>query len=206
MTKQTKKGYWLNAVIALDQLFNALLGGWADETLSARSYREGLWCEKWINQLFFRHQDTAGHKNHCEQCYWYERRRQDLPKEYRMNENIEQMLWNTMKQATGSQTGIYRRKRAEGDGSNTGGLALTVNAVPEVPKPDGFAFEECVMYKTVRVFRIGVSDLDGLIPQAGDFFDYGGVTYEIRATQAGPCYENVGNHNVILRIAAHKYR
>lgn len=40
-------------LIALDQLANAICGGWADETLSSRAYRESPRAEKFINTLFF---------------------------------------------------------------------------------------------------------------------------------------------------------
>jgi hypothetical protein len=70
-------------LIALDQLVNALLDGWADETLSARSYRERLRCEWWINLLFFPQKNDIGKRNHCEQCYYHEKDRKDLPPEYR---------------------------------------------------------------------------------------------------------------------------
>ena len=59
-------------VIAIDQLFNALTGGAADETLSSRAYRGAILAEnpkkRWrvlyrvINALFF---DV----NHCKASY-----------------------------------------------------------------------------------------------------------------------------------------
>lgn len=39
--------------IAFDQLLNALLGGMADETLSARAHRTGSAWEPLIDALFF---------------------------------------------------------------------------------------------------------------------------------------------------------
>lgn len=68
--------------IALDQLFNALLGGWADETLSARVWRNKSRSWYWkalywlINTIFFWQDD------HCFQSYNSEVKRNQLPKEY----------------------------------------------------------------------------------------------------------------------------
>lgn len=67
--------------IAVDQLLNAILGGYPDETLSARCWREKRWQRYVIDGLFF--WQRSGGKGHCEQCYWYERERKDLPVEYR---------------------------------------------------------------------------------------------------------------------------
>lgn len=68
--KLTRYGY--HVVIAIDQLFNALTGGAADETLSSRTYRGAMLADKpkkrWrvlyrvINALFF---DV----NHCKASY-----------------------------------------------------------------------------------------------------------------------------------------
>lgn len=65
-------------LIALDQMVNALCGGWADETISARAYRCG-WATrtKIINALFF---DRA----HCEDSYLSEKFRRQLPPAYRV--------------------------------------------------------------------------------------------------------------------------
>lgn len=68
-------------LIAIDQLFNVLLGGWADETLSTRSYRlrdEHLWwAYGFINTLFFWMED------HCKEGYLSEKNDKQLPPEYR---------------------------------------------------------------------------------------------------------------------------
>nr|DAN33728.1 MAG TPA: hypothetical protein [Caudoviricetes sp.] len=66
------KLYAYHNLIALDQLFNALTGGAADETLSSRTYRGAIlvsnprkrWViiHKVINFLFF-------DKNHCKYSY-----------------------------------------------------------------------------------------------------------------------------------------
>lgn len=67
--------------IALDQLVNAVLGGYPDETLSARCFREHRWQRYVIDGLFFWQAENG--RGHCEQCYWYEQKRMDLPVEYR---------------------------------------------------------------------------------------------------------------------------
>lgn len=65
--------YILQVLIAIDQLFNALLGGPADETLSSRAYR--LRHNKYWNVFRF-FLDLAfniiGHKEHCRESFLYE--------------------------------------------------------------------------------------------------------------------------------------
>lgn len=66
------KRYGYHVIIAIDQLFNALTCGAADETLSSRTYRGAMLAEKpkkrWrvlyrlINTLFF-------DANHCKASY-----------------------------------------------------------------------------------------------------------------------------------------
>ncbi|KOQ98344.1 uvrD/REP helicase [Haemophilus sp. C1] len=65
------KRYGYHVVIAIDQLFNALTGGAADETLSSRTYRACLkpqpkkrWrvLYRFINGIFF-------DSNHCKTAY-----------------------------------------------------------------------------------------------------------------------------------------
>ena len=64
-------------LIALDQLVNALFGGWADESISARAYRSGWKIRQaLINALFF-------DANHCLDSYLSEKTRFQLPPEYR---------------------------------------------------------------------------------------------------------------------------
>ena len=69
-------------LIAIDQLANALAGGWADETLSSRAHRvarnEGpRWPERAINALFF------WEPEHCRASYESERLRTQAPPELR---------------------------------------------------------------------------------------------------------------------------
>ena len=64
-------------LIAIDQFVNTILGGWADETLSARAYRlKWVWTQRFINLLFI---DSL----HCRDAYESERLRRHLPPEYR---------------------------------------------------------------------------------------------------------------------------
>jgi len=67
----------MQVLIAVDQLLNALLGGWADETLSAYAHRKSDWRREWINAIFFWQHD------HCAASYWAERNRKKLPPEIR---------------------------------------------------------------------------------------------------------------------------
>lgn len=81
-----KRKWWLQVLIALDQLFNALLGGYADETLSSRSYRGAKLANnpklKWqisrsvIDSIFF------WEENHCQKAYESEVNRRQYPSEF----------------------------------------------------------------------------------------------------------------------------
>lgn len=68
--------------LAFDQLLNTLIGGMADETLSARAWRLRLISVPWrvtrvvIDALFFLQDD------HCKQSYFAEFERKHLPGEY----------------------------------------------------------------------------------------------------------------------------
>lgn len=76
----------LQTLIALDQVLNTLVSGWADETLSARAWRCREQRRRWrvahrlIDALFFW---QAGH---CERSYLAESMRRQLPAEYRDNQ------------------------------------------------------------------------------------------------------------------------
>lgn len=78
------KNWLLQTLIALDQLANALLRGWSDETLSARAYRMRLkgqpvwgWTANAIDMLFF------WQRSHCKQAYLDEIARRQSPPEQR---------------------------------------------------------------------------------------------------------------------------
>lgn len=65
-------------LIAIDQLMNTLAGGWADETLSSRAWREnreGL--REFIDALFF------WEPYHCRASYESEIARRQLPPDMR---------------------------------------------------------------------------------------------------------------------------
>ena len=64
----TIRWYIQQVLIAFDQMLNALAGGWADETFSARCHRrrgDWLWnfYRKIVNGIFFWQDD------HCKQAY-----------------------------------------------------------------------------------------------------------------------------------------
>lgn len=72
----------LEIAIAADQLVNALLGGYSDETMSARCWRLRTqkpyrYLRPVIDGLFFWQAD------HCKAAYESEVQRSQLPKEYR---------------------------------------------------------------------------------------------------------------------------
>jgi hypothetical protein len=73
--------YLLHVLIALDQVFTTLLGGWPDETLSSYAWRlevqDKPWGRFWrplIDALFF--WEPPGH---CERSYFSERARLQMP-------------------------------------------------------------------------------------------------------------------------------
>lgn len=74
--------YSKKLLIAIDQLINALIGGWPDETLSSRAYRweqdkQRSWTRKLIDAIFFWEND------HCYGSYLSERDGRQLPPELR---------------------------------------------------------------------------------------------------------------------------
>ena len=82
---KTIKTWGYHVLIAIDQLFNALIGGAADETLSSRTYRGAMLAQtprkRWrvlyrlINGLFF-------DRNHCREAYESEVKRRQYPQEF----------------------------------------------------------------------------------------------------------------------------
>ena len=75
-------GYGRAVLIALDQLINALAGGWPDETISSRAWRWELagvrsWPRVMIDRLFF------WEREHCRESYESERTGRQLPPELR---------------------------------------------------------------------------------------------------------------------------
>ena len=74
-------------IIALDQLANALTWGWADETFSARCWRQRnknmFWgfMRRLVDMLLF--WDTKDGMKHCEWAYENEDKRAQCAPEYR---------------------------------------------------------------------------------------------------------------------------
>lgn len=73
--------YVKNLLVSIDQLINTIIGGWPDETLSARAYRLSESSKWWrraeivINILFL-------NPRHCQHAF---EREIDLPKDYFTN-------------------------------------------------------------------------------------------------------------------------
>lgn len=76
---------WLKAIlIALDQLLNALLGSWPDETLSSRCWRwEQAGVRSWPRKVLDGVALALGDQNHCFESYASERLGRQLPPELR---------------------------------------------------------------------------------------------------------------------------
>lgn len=77
-------GYAYKLLVACDQLLNALLDGWPDETLSSRCWRwhkddVRSWPCHWLDTLAA----LFGDEDHCRSAYDSERRRRQLPPELR---------------------------------------------------------------------------------------------------------------------------
>lgn len=64
-------------LIAFDQLVNAMLGGWADETLSSRAWRESPRLARVIDIIFW------FDKDHCKESYLSEKKRLQIAPELR---------------------------------------------------------------------------------------------------------------------------
>lgn len=75
---------WFQMAVAVDQLLNACAGGWADETLSARAWRNRE-QPKW--RRFMRAVDAAflllGQREHCRLAAEFEATRFSLAPEFR---------------------------------------------------------------------------------------------------------------------------
>lgn len=71
-------------LIAIDQVFNALLGGHADETLSARAYRQRH-KKRWYVVMTILDTVFFWQKSHCLEAYVSEIIRAHLPSEYKEN-------------------------------------------------------------------------------------------------------------------------
>ena len=77
-------GYGKAVLIALDQLVNALAGGWPDETISSRAWRWHLsGARSWPCGLLDAAARLVGDRDHCRESYESERRGRQLPPELR---------------------------------------------------------------------------------------------------------------------------
>lgn len=77
-----KRKWGKQVMIAFDQLANAVAAGWADETISARAYRQRAkprWkrAMRFIDAMFFWQRD------HCRNAYLGEIKRAQQPPAYR---------------------------------------------------------------------------------------------------------------------------
>ena len=104
--------------------------------------------------------------------------------------NAEQLLWNSIWQAAGKQTAVYHYNNIE----------AVLKVVPTTPQPDGFGFEDFTLYKTSRLFVIGMAELNGRIPKEGDTLTYNNIVHLVKRTTAGPAYEDRGNYGVMLNL------
>ena len=85
ITQSKLKTWGYHVLIAIDQLFNALIGGAADETLSSRTYRGAVLAKhprkRWrilyrvINPVFL-------NANHCKTAYESEVKRRQYPVDF----------------------------------------------------------------------------------------------------------------------------
>lgn len=81
--------YLANILIALSQLGNTILGGYPDESMSARAWRtysKGRWPGVLLRPLidaFFFVITLGRDRNHCEDAYDSERLRRQFPEHYR---------------------------------------------------------------------------------------------------------------------------
>jgi hypothetical protein len=81
------KRWLLQVLIALDQLGTALVGGWADETMSSYSWRMERagkpWGRFWRPVVDWLALRVFGQSQHCLKAYMQERTRGQMPPEFR---------------------------------------------------------------------------------------------------------------------------
>ena len=89
---------WYKAVlIALDQLLNAIFGGWPDETISSRSWRWDIFDgRRWPRRIIDAVAVIFGDKDHCHQAFLSERLGRQLPPEARPS-------WRSLKKQKGGK-------------------------------------------------------------------------------------------------------
>ena len=77
-------GYAYKLLVACDQLLNALLGGWPDETLRSRCWRWHVaGVRSWPCRCLDRLAALFGDREHCRQSYESERTGRQMPPELR---------------------------------------------------------------------------------------------------------------------------
>ena len=75
--------YGKAVLIGVDQLANAILGGWPDETLSSRCWRLSLAGRDWPRRMVDGLARILGDRDHCRESYESERLGRQLPPELR---------------------------------------------------------------------------------------------------------------------------
>lgn len=99
-------------LIAIDQFLNTLLGGWADETVSARAFRLAGSKYRWylvmrfINLMFFWQAD------HCLKSFVSEQERRHLPTAYRddlIQLTLDKEFHNPIPQILKSFLGFFKK-------------------------------------------------------------------------------------------------
>ena len=86
MPSRDRLRLWLlQLLLAVDQLVNAVLGGWADETISSRAWRLSGTARRWelarvLIEALFR---LFGQRAHCFDAWVAERLRLQMPPELR---------------------------------------------------------------------------------------------------------------------------
>jgi hypothetical protein len=109
---------------------------------------------------------------------------------------MEETVWRNLWTSSGKQTAVYRHEEIE----------MSVNLVPTQPTPDSLAFEDFHLYKTIRIFIVGRAELNGITPKEGDSITYDNTVYMVKKTPNTPCFENIGNYGMIIRIYTSIYR
>lgn len=80
--------HWIKQIVlAIDQLVNALLGGWADETLSSRAWRMDRKGRPWgvVLRPLIDMLARPLERDHCRASFESEREQRQLPPECRAN-------------------------------------------------------------------------------------------------------------------------
>lgn len=78
-----KYSYWRQFLIAFDQMINAIFAGWADETISARAWRQHTNYTRWAIGMKVIDWIMFWQKSHCHQAYLAELYRDQVPPEER---------------------------------------------------------------------------------------------------------------------------